>query len=45
MRELGLIEDETLRQHVAKPELMNLAAKARAEAGLADYTKRNITVR
>lgn len=45
MREMGLIEDETLRSHVPKPELMNLAAKARAEAGLADYTKRNITVR
>ncbi len=45
MRELGLIDDETLRPHIAKPEMMNLAAKARAEAGLADYTRRDITVR
>lgn len=45
MRELGLIDDETLRPHVAKPEMMNLAAKARAEAGLSDYTRRNIAVR
>lgn len=45
MREMGLIDDETLRPHLAKPEMMNLAAKARAQAGLADYTRRNIAIR
>lgn len=45
MRELGLIDDETLRPHIPKPEMMNLAAQARAQAGRVDYSRRNILIR
>ncbi len=45
MRELGLIDDETLKPHIPKPELMNLAAQARAQAGRVDYSRRNIMIR
>lgn len=44
LREAGLIDDETLKPHVAKPELMNLAAQARAQAGRVDLSRRNITI-
>ena len=45
LRELGLIDDETMRPHVTKPELMNLAAQAHANAGRVDMSRRNITIR
>ncbi len=44
-RELGIIDDETMRPHVAKPEMMNLAAQASAQAGRVDLSRRNITIR
>ena len=45
LRELGLIDDEVLRPHIPKPEMMNLAAQARAQAGRVDYSRRNIIIR
>lgn len=45
MRELGLVDDETMRPHIPKPEMMNLAAQARAQVGRVDYTRRNISIR
>lgn len=45
LRELGLIDDEVLKPHIPKPEMMNLAAQARAQAGRVDYSRRNIVIR
>jgi predicted kinase len=45
LRELGLINDELMRDHIAKPEMVNLAAQARAQAGRVDYSRRNIIIR
>lgn len=44
LKELGLVGDEIAKPGIAKPELVNLAAQARAEIGRIDYNRRNIII-
>lgn len=44
LKELGLVDDELVKPNIAKPELVNLAAQARAEIGRIDYNRRNIII-
>jgi predicted kinase len=45
LRELNLIDDESMKPHVAMPGLVNLTAQASAKAGRVDYSRRNIVIR
>lgn len=44
LREMSLINDDTLKPHVPMPEMMNLAAQAKINAGRVDYNRRNISI-
>lgn len=44
LRELGLINDDMLKPHVPMPEMVNLAAQAKINAGRVDYNRRNISI-
>jgi hypothetical protein len=44
LREMGLINDDMLKPHVPMPEMVNLAAQAKINAGRVDYNRRNISI-
>ena len=44
LREQGLVTDETMKPHITMPEMMNLAAQAKHQAGRVDYSRRNISI-
>jgi len=43
--EMNILSEEDLNQKIAKPELVNLVSRAQANAGRADYSRRNVIVR
>jgi predicted kinase len=43
--EMGSINQESLNQVIAKPELVNLVNKAQNQAGRVDYSRRNVIIR
>lgn len=45
MQDLGLLNDELIKQKIAKPEMVNLISRAQAQADRIDYSKRSIIIR
>jgi predicted kinase len=45
LSDMGLIDQESINQHMAKPGLVNLVNKAQNQAGRVDYNRRNVIIR